>query len=87
MIDQCMEGKFDPNCLKNAPGLAGIMGLCKKNNSTDPTGDVHSRFLFHSLNFQNPQVLHNSRESDKDHLQKTEFPAHIVSLLLNIVCR
>nr|WP_269746533.1 TIGR04454 family lipoprotein [Leptospira vanthielii] len=25
-----MEGKFDPNCLKNAPGLAGIMGCVKK---------------------------------------------------------
>ncbi|MCG6142446.1 TIGR04454 family lipoprotein [Leptospira bourretii] len=30
MIDQCMEGKFDPNCLKNAPGFAGIMGCVKK---------------------------------------------------------
>jgi len=30
MIEQCMEGKFDPNCLKNAPGLTGIMGCVKK---------------------------------------------------------
>lgn len=30
MVDQCMEGKFDPNCLKNAPGLTGIMGCVKK---------------------------------------------------------
>ncbi|EOQ86943.1 hypothetical protein LEP1GSC202_0057 [Leptospira yanagawae serovar Saopaulo str. Sao Paulo = ATCC 700523] len=31
MIDKCMEGKFDPSCLKNAPGgLAGIMTCVKK---------------------------------------------------------
>lgn len=30
MVEQCMEGKFDPNCIKNAPGLTGIMGCVKK---------------------------------------------------------
>jgi small lipoprotein (TIGR04454 family) len=30
MVEQCMEGKFDPNCLKNSPGLAGIMACVKK---------------------------------------------------------
>ncbi|GBF51986.1 hypothetical protein LPTSP4_35240 [Leptospira ryugenii] len=30
MVDQCMEGKFDPNCLKNAPGITGIMACVKK---------------------------------------------------------
>ncbi|MCZ8343488.1 MAG: TIGR04454 family lipoprotein [Leptospira sp.] len=30
MVEQCMEGKFDPACIKNAPGLTGIMGCVKK---------------------------------------------------------
>ncbi|TGN19559.1 TIGR04454 family lipoprotein [Leptospira idonii] len=30
MVEQCMEGKFDPNCIKNAPGLTGIMGCVRK---------------------------------------------------------
>lgn len=30
LVDKCMEGKFDPTCLKNSPGLAGMMGCVKK---------------------------------------------------------
>jgi len=30
LVDSCVEGKFDPICLKNSPGLAGMMACVKK---------------------------------------------------------